>query len=343
MSFAKSKALTVATLVVIILIFPGSGLLQAQRVREAIKGFISDRVDKKALQQEVASTFHELEHGGYQRSYYLYLPSKWDKTSALPVVFLFHGGGGGARGALYFYELEKKAEEAGFMLVTPNGTGESKHALLTWNVSFGFGFAQKNKVDDIGFVNALLQKLESEYPIDSKRIFATGLSNGAIFCHFLAAAPGNRFAAIAPVVGTAGGRDEGEKSWHRPPEPQVPVSVCIIQGLIDEHVPIAGGQQIKSIAAPKEMWSASQTIDLWVQANACDSAPVTRFDAKMNATVHHYKNGRNNSEVIAYIIHDMGHAWPGSTRAPRAGSDKPSPNFPGNDIIWEFFRTHPRP
>ncbi|PKL46330.1 MAG: hypothetical protein CVV42_16925 [Candidatus Riflebacteria bacterium HGW-Riflebacteria-2] len=317
--------------------------VSAQWLREKIKDAIRARVDKKALEQQVASTLYEIEHAGRKRTYYLYLPSKWDKTSALPVVFLFHGGGGGARGALYYYELEKKAEEAGFMLVAPNGTGESEHVLLTWNVAFGFGYAHQNNVDDVGFANALLDELAGKYPIDPKRIYATGLSNGAIFCHFLAAAPGNRFAAIAPVVGTAGGRDEGEKSWHHPPTPQIPVSACIIQGLIDEHVPIEGGLQKSSIAAAKEMWSASQTIDLWVTANGCDKTPASSFDKKMNTTIHHFKNGRNNSEVIAYVIHDMGHAWPGSTRVPRAGSDKPTPNFPGNDIIWEFFSSHPRP
>lgn len=337
----RSGFMSVVCLVALSLLI--SEPVMAQWVRKAMKSFIGKAADKKALEQEVASTFHEIWHAGRKRTYYLYLPTKWNKKTPLPVVFLFHGGGGGARGALYYYELEKKAEEAGFMLVSPNGTGETEHVLLTWNVSFGFGYAQKNNVDDVGFVNTLLQKLESEYPIDPKRIYATGLSNGAIFCHFLAARPGSRFAAIAPVVGTAGGKDKDEKDWHRPPQPQVPVSVCIVQGLIDEHVPIAGGLQIKSIAAPKQMWSASQTIDLWVRSNGCDMTPVTSYDSKMNTTIHHYKNGRENTEVIAYVIQDMGHAWPGSKRVPRAGSDRPSPNFPGNDIIWEFFKSHPRP
>ncbi|HAE37642.1 MAG TPA: hypothetical protein DCG57_03260 [Candidatus Riflebacteria bacterium] len=123
----------------------------------------------------------------------------------------------------------------------------------------------------------------------------------------------------------------------------MPVSICIIQGLIDEHVPIDGGLQKKSIAAPKLMFSASETINLWVTANGCASEPLSTYDKKMNTTIHHYKNGRAGSEVIAYIIHDMGHAWPGSSRVPRMGSDKPSQHFPGNDIIWDFFRTHPRP
>lgn len=327
--------------VMLVLIATVPNFLSAQNFRARIKNALLNRLDKKAQQQPVGSTLHKLKHDGRERSYYLYVPKSWDGKTALPVVFLFHGGGGGARGALYYYDLETKAEEAGFLLVTPNGTGESEHILLTWNVVFGFGYAQKNNVDDLGFVNTLLQKLEKEYPVDSRRIFATGLSNGAIFCHFLAAQPDSRFAAIAPVVGTAGGKDPHEKDLHLPPQPQKPVSVCIIQGLIDEHIPINGGLQKKSVGEPKTMLSASGTIDFWVAANGCSTSPESRYDAALQTTIHNYRNGKDGSEVIAYVIHNMGHAWPGSKRVPRKGSDKPAPQFSGNDIIWEFFRTHP--
>jgi len=316
----------------------------AQKMRDKIKGFILDKIDDKALQQEVKSSLHKFTHDGFERSYYLYTPTSWNKKTPLPVVFLFHGGGGGGRGALYYYELEPKAEQEGFLLVAPNGTGENEHVLLTWNVEFGFGYAQKNKINDTGFVNALLDDLMTRFPIDEKRIFATGLSNGAIFCHFLAAQPGNRFAAIAPVVGTVGGRDPDEKNFHMPPKPQTPVSVLILQGLIDKSVPIEGGLQKKSIADPKVMMSASDTIDFWVQANGCNTSLIPVIDKQKNATLHHFSGGKAGTEVSAWVIHDMGHAWPGSKRVPRQKwSDKPSPTFPGNDIIWEFFKAHPRP
>ena len=250
---------------IVFLLQPKSG--DCQFLRNKLKQLLVNKFDQQALQQPVKSVLATLLHDGLERSYYLYKPTNWDRKTSIPLVFLFHGGGGGGRGALYYYELEKKAEEAGFLLVAPNGTGETKHVLLTWNVGFGFGYAQKNNVDDVGFINALIDELSSIYPIDPKRIYATGLSNGAIFCHFLAEHPGNRFAAIAPVVGTAGGRDKGKKKWIMPPVPQTPVSVCILQGLIDKRVPIEGGLQIKSTAAPKEMLSASATIDFWLNAN----------------------------------------------------------------------------
>lgn len=337
-----NKLLKISGLVFIVL-FAFDSVACGQWLRNKIKEKMLERMDQKALTQEVKSQFCEITHDSIKRSYYLYVPSKWDKKSPLPVVFLFHGGGGGARGALYYYELEKKAEDAGFLLVAPNGTGESEHVLLTWNVFFGFGYAQKNKIDDVSFVKAVLAKVESEYPIDQKRIYATGLSNGAIFCHFLAADPDSRIAAIAPVVGTAGGREQHDKTWHKPAAPEIPVSVCIIQGLIDEHVPIKGGLQGKSITEPRYMLSASATIDFWVQANQCAVQDPPKVLSAYNATLHHFSGGKNNTEVSAYVIHDMGHAWPGSSRVPRAGSDKPSAKFPGNDIIWEFFKNHPRP
>lgn len=316
--------------------------VRAQWLRDKIRRTIAEKLDEKALAQPVKSIFKTIVHDGRTRSYYLYRPSHWDEKTPIPLVFLFHGGGGGGRGALYYYELEEKAEEAGFLLVAPNGTGNNQHVLLTWNVFFGFGHAHENNVDDIGFVNALLLELEKSLPIDSDRIYATGLSNGAIFCHFLAAAPGNRLAAIAPVVGTAGGRDQNEKHWHMPASPQKPVSVCVIQGLIDEHVPIEGGLQKQSIAKAKEMLSASATIDFWVQANQCTPIASSAFIPSLNATLHEHTGGTGSTVVKAYVIHDMGHAWPGSTRVPRLGSDKPSARFPGNDIIWEFFKNHPR-
>ncbi|GAB1355097.1 PHB depolymerase family esterase [Erysipelotrichia bacterium] len=337
------RAWLYSAILVVFALFSPLNTVNAGKLREFIKDAMKKRIDEKALQHPVSSTRHNFEFEGRTRTYYLYLPTTWNKKDPIPVVFLFHGGAGGGRGALYYYELEAKAEEAGFMLVAPDGTGETENILLTWNVSFGFGYAQKNRINDTGFIAALLDKLSQEFPVDTKRIYATGLSNGAMFCHWLAAQPENRFAAIAPVVGTVGGKEQHEKDMHLPPVPQTPVSVCIIQGLVDEHVLIGGGAQKKSITEARELLSASATIDFWVRANGCDKTASTTFDQSLLSTVHHHANGRDGSEVTAYVVHNLGHAWPGSTRTPRKGSDKPPQQFKANDIIWDFFKNHPKP
>jgi len=85
----------------------------------------------------------------------------------------------------------------------PNGTGKLRRRFLTWNVGFGFGYAMDNHIDDIGFVRKLIEKLQDHLRIDSKKIFATGISSGGIPCHFLAGALSDKIAAIAPVVAAA--------------------------------------------------------------------------------------------------------------------------------------------
>lgn len=316
--------------------------LPAQTFRKKIRDLLIRRIEGKALETAVKSEERTIQHGGLARSYYLYIPSRWDRKKKIPLVFLFHGGGGGARGALANYDFERKAEEAGFLLVAPNGTGEVKETLLTWNVSFGFGFAQSHGVDDLGFIRTLLENLEKEFPVDPDRIFATGISNGAILCHWLAAQPWNRLAAIAPVVGTFGGREAGEKEWHVPPKPATPVSVCIIQGLLDKHIPIGGGLQEKSVQAKKEVRSASDTVDFWVSANGCRDRSAPLLDPALKTMVMSHTCPGGNPEVRVYILQNQGHAWPGSKNVPRRGADRPSPVFPANDIIWSFFKAHPK-
>ena len=56
-------------------------------------------------------------------------------------------------------------------------------------------------MDDVKFVRAIVDDLASRYKIDRSQIFATGVSNGSIFCHYLAAKVADLFADIAPVIG----------------------------------------------------------------------------------------------------------------------------------------------
>jgi polyhydroxybutyrate depolymerase len=128
--------------------------------------------------------------GRLQRNFILHLPPRYDSQKDLPLVLAFHGGGGSAQQLLDSCGLAAKADKEGFILVAPNGTGIFRKRLLTWNVGFGFGYAMRSHIDDIGFVHKLIEKLEGALRIDPKRIFATGISNGGILCHFLAAAPG---------------------------------------------------------------------------------------------------------------------------------------------------------
>jgi len=97
--------------------------------------------------------------------------------------------------------MDKLADRETFVAVYPNGTGRFGNRLLTWNAGACCAYAMSNNVDDVGFVRALVTKLTESIPIDRRRIYATGLSNGAMMSHRLAAEAADLIAAIAPVAG----------------------------------------------------------------------------------------------------------------------------------------------
>jgi len=208
-------------------------------------------------------------------------------------------------------------------------------------VGFGFGFAMRNQVDDIGFVRKLIEKLQADLRIDSRRIFATGISNGGILCHFLAGALSDKIAGIAPIVASLGGKKEFSEPDILPAVPEEPVSVIAFNGLLDRHIPYDGGIQQKSVGKPVYVTSAEEMHSFWVKANRCRKQPVVEVNRSDQYKIITYSGGRNGSEVVQYVIFDQGHAWPGGKK-PRFRADSPSTTVSANDIMWVFFKNHPK-
>lgn len=288
-------------------------------------------------------TRHTLMHGGVERSYYMHVPPASSAQRPLPLLILLHGGGGSAAQALADYPLLPVADRAGFVLVAPNGTGPlAFERLLTWNCGFGFGTAQRRNVDDTGFIRALITHLTQSTHVDPRRVYLTGLSNGAIMCHFAAGANADLVAGIAPVVGTAGGRERDSGSLTWPQKPSRAVDVILFNGALDAHVPLEGGWQRKHAdRAPRFLASAQETARFWVEANGCAPAPqITPLPAQQ-ATRYTWSGGRDGTRVVLYVLHNQGHAWPGG-RGARVVADVPSPLLDAAEVMWAFFTSRTR-
>ncbi|MCB9611537.1 MAG: prolyl oligopeptidase family serine peptidase [Sandaracinus sp.] len=120
------------------------------------------------------------------------------------------------------------AEREGFVVVYPDGTG----TIPTWNAGGCCGSAVRDDVNDVGFVAAILDRLEGELCLDRDRVFATGMSNGGMMSHRLGCELSERFAAVAPVAGTL---------MFDACTPTRPVHVMHVHGSDDGHVPWEGG------------------------------------------------------------------------------------------------------
>lgn len=294
---------------------------------------------------------HQLTVGDLDRSFVVHLPPQYDGEKALPVVLTYHGGGGNAQQFKQWCGLDDKADEAGFIVVYPNGTGRIAR-LLTFNAGICCGYAQNNNIDDVGFTRALLDDLEQRYKVDKRRIFATGMSNGAMISYRVAIELSDRIAAIAPVGATMGVTE---------PRPARPVPVVHFHGTNDQHAAYNGGPGEHSVSRTDFM-PVKDCITWWVESNYCDKTPVkdtlpdvaddgTRVHREVYAPVDKAKG----AEVVLYTIENGGHTWPGrppaSERAAAAWRNSrliqslgPSTkDISANDVMWEFFQKHPMP
>ncbi|MBI5578070.1 MAG: hypothetical protein HY895_02875 [Deltaproteobacteria bacterium] len=282
-----------------------------------------------------------IRYSNADRHYLISMPSTYSPEQLYPLLMVLHGGGGNAEQVLQSSDLVQRAEKEGWILVCPAGSGRLPQ-MLTWNVGFGFGYALERHTDDIGFVRHLVATLKSAYAIDPNRIFATGISNGGILCHMLAGHLSDQIAAIAPIAATAGGRAKGQASWTIPPSPRHPVSVISFNGALDLSIPLEGGWQKKSWAHdPVEVWSVRQTTQFWVNHNKCNPSAVQEKSAVGQYERYVYPGGIGGSEVVQYVLLNQGHAWPGGKKGFRLG-DAPSPNLSANELMFEFFKSHPK-
>ena len=139
-------------------------------------------------------------HAGRERSYILHLSPTLAPERKYPLVIVLHGGGGNAASAGKMTGMNQQANRENFIVVYPNGAGRLGDRLLTWNSGNCCGYALDHQVDDVGFLRALVERLLTQYPIDPKRVYATGISNGGMMSYRLACEASDLVAAIAPVA-----------------------------------------------------------------------------------------------------------------------------------------------
>lgn len=272
-----------------------------------------------------------LMHAGRTRTYTVHLPPNIATASSLALVIVLHGGGGNSENAARMSGFSTLADQENFIVVYPNGTGRWGDMILTWNAGNCCGYALDNKVDDVGFIRALIEKLQRDYPIDARRVYATGMSNGGMMSYRLGCELSDQLAAIAPVAG----------ALNVECKPTSPVSVIAFHGTADQHVLFEGGKpQVQADSHPREDKSVAYAMNFWAQHNRCDAAPTR--DERGNIVHETYTNCTNGTAVELYAIKGEGHTWPGGQRGSARG-DPPTQEISATKVMWEFFKRHPQP
>jgi len=276
-----------------------------------------------------------LRHGGRERSYIVHVPRAAAGRQPLPVVLSFHGGGGWAAQQQDSTRLHLLGEREGFIVVYPNGTGRFDNRLLTWNAGSCCAYAMKERIDDVGFVAALLDDLGRRTPIDRSRVYATGFSNGAMMAHRLASERPDLVAAIAPV----GGSMVLERR-----EPRAPVPVLHIHSVDDPRALYEGGLGPPFPGTNNRVTHppVNESLERWAKANGCASSGKVveiRRSGSDSAEKISFAPCSSGAELVHWKLHGPGHVWPGAKPTTRQNLTGPATTvIDANEEIWKFFR-----
>ncbi|MBA4240658.1 MAG: hypothetical protein C0448_08025 [Sphingobacteriaceae bacterium] len=256
--------------------------------------------------------------GGQYRSYRLYVPAIYTGATARPLILNLHGYTSNAQQQQLYSNFMPIADTANFLMVFPNGTYSSGQRF--WNAGISSAL-----VNDIAFLNALIDSLDLTYNINLNRVYSTGMSNGGYMSHTLACELSNRITAIASVTGSIFNTQYGTNC-----HPTRPVPVMQIHGTNDPTVPYAGSSSSMPV---------DTIVKYWVTKNNCNTTPtfsnVPNTSTTDGCTAEHYKylNGTSGSSVELYKIIGGTHTWPGF---PFGGSGT-NMDMNASKEIWRFF------
>jgi polyhydroxybutyrate depolymerase len=270
--------------------------------------FSCKKNDNAIVDQQPADKINEqftvnLTIDGIGRNFIVYLPIGYNNAGKLPMVFALHGGTGNSEGMMKLANFIPVAEKEKIILVYPAGIERN------WNDGRPTTPNQLG-INDLSFINQVIDYMISKYPVDGTRVYATGISNGGFMSSRLGCEISNKIAAIAVVAATI-----EATSIAATCNPSNPVPAMYIHGTNDRLVPITGGEMTAGGTAGGFILSHTQTIDKWVALNKCNSNPVITDlpDLANDGTTikkRVYDNGSNGAEVVSYIIDNGGHTWP---------------------------------
>lgn len=236
--------------------------------------------------------------GGLERSFQLDVPESALQGQPVPLLVVYHGVFSNGMQIQADTGFPLKAAAEGFITAAGNGVGQS------WNAGVCCNPAQDENIDDVGFTRDMVAAIESEYCVDTTRVYAAGFSNGSAMVFRLACEAADLFAAFAPVSGSLA---------LFPCEPSQPRPIQILNNVPDPVVSFKLGQfSYGEFLKYNGCNDARETAELSPTAS-CEIAPECAAGA--------------TTEFCA--VQNVGHHWPG-------GATNPDGQFDATNAVWDF-------
>jgi len=278
-------------------------------------------------------------HDGLKRTYLLHIPANLDTSKSIPLLIALHGGHGTG---MHMIQLTKGgfdilADKENFIVVYPNGIGRNwNDGRLNMPASYK---AHNRNIDDVGFISALIDNLVKTKNVNVKRVYITGMSNGALMTQRLAIELSDKIAAAVPVCGNIPGDLKSS--------PKNPVAIMIINGTADPLVPYKGGFIHLGKKKLGKITSTNESVNFWVKNNKLNATsiviklPDTNISDSCRVSKTIYGESSDVGEVVLLTIEGGGHTWPGGWQyLNEKWIGKTCRDINACEMIWEFCKLH---
>ncbi len=244
-----------------------------------------------------------LSSDGLKRTAVLHVPPT-ATAHPLPLLIALHGYGGSGAAFERDTGFSAIADRDGFAVVYPDAHGPE------WTIN--------GSDRDVDFISRLLVALANVACIDPRRIYATGVSNGARMAARLGCDLSEDIAAIAPIA--------GGYSTLPACRPLRPVSVLEIHGTADTTVPYEG-------RGPEHAGAVLSYVFAWAARDGCAIRP-TKAKIALHTVRYRWSDCRGGAIVEHMRIYGGGHGMPDAAGA-EISSGGPH-TIAGAEQVWRF-------
>jgi polyhydroxybutyrate depolymerase len=235
------------------------------------------------------------------RTYLRYTPTQL-RSAKIPIVLVLHGGTDTAQitasDARATARWKTIAERLGWLVVYPQGVGDQWNDCRQNTLSAN----PPSTANDVGFLRAVVAREASFFPLDSERIYVTGLSNGGLMSLRMAQEASDWVAGIGAVIA------------NLPVDPiaectplNLPITSVQMPGTLDPLIPFNGNTSTQSFLATRLYFSA---------LNGCGATPVSTaladLDVADGSTVTRLNQPGcvGDKATVSFRVDGGGHSMP---------------------------------
>ena len=232
----------------------------------------------------------QINHDFITRYYYVSYPDNVEPNTEVPLIINMHGYSSNALSQRYYSEMDQFAHALNIAVVYPEAALNNS-GITAWNVGT---FWDQSNYDDVGFLERMINQIDSNFDIDLDRVYACGMSNGGYMSYELACELEDKIAAFGSVTGNFMLNTDQSCEFTR----EIPIAHFhgTSDNVVDYYPPSFDGSL-----------TVFESIDFWNEHNNLNLENIQELNE--NVEIYKYSNEESITQFLHYKVYGGGHDW----------------------------------